>query len=200
MSQRGISFSAPMVRAIIDGHKTVTRRPAWGRSKPMTSFSPPPLSRSVWQGAQPGDRLWVREDVRAEELPDGSDGVRYRADDAWIKIRNSQEAADRWLGLRGGAGTAAIGPWRLARFMPRWCSRITLDLTSVRMQRLKEITDEEAIAEGIIPADAGPDGPVAAFARLWDSIHGPYAWACNPEVVVLGFLVTMGDIDRERAP
>ncbi|SCM71614.1 conserved hypothetical protein [uncultured Pleomorphomonas sp.] len=209
MVDRPILFSAPMVRAIIAGRKTQTRRVMPPR--PLISVS---HGRAVTQHADGvyrapptkfavGDRLWVRETVRAEELEDGTDGVRYLADGAFRPIENSDWAADRWGDLfayRGKRG-ATVPPIH----MPRWVSRLTLLVTDVRVERLRDISEDDAIAEGVAPRPNGGfcvpgvdhpnrDFPYLArptaremYAALWDVINGSGAWAANPWVAAYTF-------------
>ena len=182
-----IIFSAPMVRALLEGRKTQTRRLAW-RPAPViaivTEGHPTQEVRnpSPWQRVQPGDRLWVRETFAAPALMP----TQYRADPP---IR-----CGHWDGERG--------PWKPAIHMPRWASRLTLTVTAVRVQRLQEISEDDAQAEGIVSRVA-PNGhvtwhipdlicgqsPRRAFRLLWDALHGPTAWEANPEVVALSFTV-----------
>lgn len=175
MTERGIIFSAPMVRALLGGTKTQTRRLA-------TS----PLRRCV-----PGDRLWVREtwapyDAQAVAAKDRSKCF-YRADD---EARHDDD-----------------GRWTPSIHMPRWASRITLEVTAVRTEQLQRITEADCLAEG--PEVVGDqrslggaiDGgvmvrtdrdcvyatPRAWYRELWDKLHGAGTWDANPEVVVLTF-------------
>lgn len=143
----------------------------------------------------PGDRLWVRETCKAEELDDGSDGVRYLADDTFAHIRAGAEEAEAWHKLfhyrsQQGAVVPSI-------HMPRWASRIMLEITGVRVERLQDISEDDALAEGI-DAEAGRNtlsfvgmreisGPVAEFSVLWESINGPGSWDANPWVWVVEF-------------
>lgn len=182
-----ISFSPPMVRAIIDGRKQQTRRLAWQGDG---------WRAAQWQRMKPGDGLWVREVVRAEERADGMDGVRYAADDAWLPIANTPEASARWIELRGTLRSdAKAGPWRWPRFMPRWASRLTLTVTAVRVERLQEISEADARAEGVSDEwddyeRYGQSQPYRyGFSALWNTLHGEGAWDANPEVVALSFLV-----------
>lgn len=179
MKERPILFSGPMVRALLAGTKTQTRRvmkvqpPADGYELATcisTTGDRRDEGRQHWlkrdgyrvlDGSQPyfscpygqpGDRLWVRETCRADELPDGLDGVRYLADDHFEPIKNTEGAADQWVSMhhyRGGNGGGLIGPTVPPIHMPRWASRITLDITAVRVERLQDISEADAVAEGI---------------------------------------------------
>ncbi|MEH7827630.1 hypothetical protein [Gemmobacter denitrificans] len=94
-------------------------------------------------------------------------------------------------------------PWRPSIHMPRWASRITLTVTDVRVQRLQQISEADAVAEGVSPISEpndlkwehySPHG--VAFAALWNSLHGHGAWEANPWVVVPTFTVAHGNIDK----
>lgn len=175
MSDRPIIFSAPMVRALLDGRKTQTRRLAWRDRAHRVGQSPAP---SPWQSVRPGERLWVRETCRAEELSrppqvraatreerrvlhrtqvvvlddmDGADGVRYAADDKWVKIENTDAAGNAWVELfhYRGRGAGGVGNLVPALHMPRWASRLTLHVEAVRVERLQDISEDDAQAEGM---------------------------------------------------
>ena len=208
MTDKPILFSAPMVRAILEGRKSQTRRiikpqpdavldgePYWhiggyrtrvGAKNPF--FCP---------YGQPGDRLWVRETCRAEELPSGLDGVRYLADDCFIPIENTEAASDAWLSL-AAYGQRLSGHHKCRKVpaihMPRWASRITLEITGIRMERLQDISESDAMAEGWARRDdLTSDDEVhreAArewFMDIWESINGPGSWCANPWVWVVEF-------------
>lgn len=210
--ERPILFSGDEVRAILDGRKTQTRRPIkcccnqmhLGRLLGTWGLSQPPFQ---WQGdvddvnwqhfgrtpkvgdwiehyqtdvddcasqvvtcpfGVPGDLLWVKETHFLE--CDGV-GVVYRA---------SGEFLEGWTkrGLR----------WRPSIHMPRWASRVTLEVVSVRVERVQEITEDDAIAEGAqcagVPASLTNRG---AFAKLWNKINGPDSWNANPWAWVVEF-------------
>ena len=156
---------------------------------------------------KPGDRLWVRETCRAHEISDqearddtyklefehppyGLDGVIYQADGQFIHIENSPEASEKWVDLyryRGerGAKVPSI-------HMPRWASRITLEITDVRVERLQSISEEDAQAEGALAValDVGAATVWSyreGFKQLWISINGPDSWDANPWVWVVEF-------------
>jgi hypothetical protein len=135
---------------------------------------------------QPGDRLWVRETWRTFKSalsPDDNFGVEYRADGEkvyWPKW----DAAFRDAVPNGGG-------WKPSLFMPRWASRITLEITDVRVERVRDISEADAYAEGIKIGDAdfddlGPN-PIAAFSRLWDDTNGKGAWERNDWVWCISF-------------
>ena len=185
MKERPIIFSGAMVEAILDGRKTQTRR----------VLRPQPVSNSQGGALVPlrpscpygyiGDKLWVRETW----TPDGVDKdaakllkrapVHYRADGE----------APEFLNVK----------WRSPRFMPRWASRITLEITDVRVQRLQAISEEDALAEGVVCNDGSPfiqgipttliQQPREEFMHLWDSINAKrgYGWDSNPWVWAIMF-------------
>lgn len=203
MKDHPILFSAPMVRAILDGRKSQTRRiikpqpdavldgePYWhigGYRTRVGSKNP-----FFCPYGQPGDRLWVRETCRAEELPSGLDGVRYLADEVFIPIENTEDASDAWISL-AAYGQRLSGHPKCRKVpaihMPRWASRITLEITGIRVERLQDISDADALDEGIYPVSTGiyPGAAKAEFRKLWESINSPGSWAANPCVWVVEF-------------
>ena len=196
MADRPIIFSAPMVRALLDGRKARTRRLAWTLPKPNGARS---AGESIdrggfakptpWQKVRPGDRLWIREAWRTLQTWDCL-APRQLADDP-KKITFEADPEHRnplW----------AFGKLRPAIHMPRWASRITLRVTEVRRQRLHEITDADARAEGTTIVEGGLR-PVEAFMQLWDHLHGGGAWRANPEIVRLSFSVAKINIDTQEA-
>lgn len=208
--QRPIIFSAPMVRAILAGQKTQTRRLVTPAPQDAVDGAGQPLAVTLdhHQG-EPwprvaiglcitrqavryavGMRLWVRETCRAEELEDGLDGVRFLADDAFIPIANTRRASECWGDLfhYRGRGKGRIGNPVPSIHMPRWASRLTLQVEAVRIERLQAITEQDAFAEGVEAAGWTPDrSPRLAFRTLWEALHGPAAWHRNPHVAVLTF-------------
>lgn len=200
MADKPILFSAPMVRALLAGRKTQTRRVLQTRADPggvifdgaggQMDYFPPEEGHGRPTYAV-NDHLWVREAWRADAEYDdltpsemgGEEPIRYDADGAH----------QTW----GYPAISKIGRYRHARFMPRWASRLTLIVTDVRLQRLNDITRGDAMAEGCpFPnMQAGPD-PRDWFRDLWASLHGPDAWGQNPFVAVYGFTVHHSNIDR----
>jgi hypothetical protein len=156
----------------------------------------------------------VRENCRAEELPNGRDGVRFLADNNFVPILDTPEAADAWVTLNHYGQGRGTGP-RCGRrvpsiHMPRWASRLTLTVTDVRVERLQNITEDDARAEGVERDEDVPGGWVDyrapgtqccliasdSFASLWESIHGPEAWNANPWVCAISFEVRRRNIDH----
>lgn len=194
MRERPILFSAPMVRAILDGSKTQTRRVVKGTAGwdffEGTGVEMP--IESCPYGVA-GDRLWVREAWRPIERSDGMDGIEFRADGAFEAIANTPAAADAWCDVYHRPGRK--DRWRPGIHMPRWASRIDLEITEVRVERLQSITEDDARAEGVV-ATYNPEGDCwtdgkhrTAFEYAWNEINGwmPNAWAQNPWVWVVGF-------------
>lgn len=206
MPEKPILFSGEMVRAIMEGRKTQTRRviqpkptdgptPLYHHGKRVYGLSNAlgiPEALGIWDVCpygRPGDKLWVRETWRCEERGEhGLDGVCYKADGKFIPIQNTKEASDAWLDARREGD-----PWRPSIFMPRWASRITLEVVSVRVERVQEISREDCFAEGIaFPEKLGPERMFAArisYQGLWDRINAKrgFGWDVNPWVWVINF-------------
>lgn len=217
MTDRPILFSAPMVLAILDGQKTQTRRvmkpqphfydPAEGfplGADRRTSVSwkenhvEPDTLRAMSPYGGATDRLWVRETCRAEEREsDHLDGVRYFADDYWRPIENTAEAANKWLdlfhyGKHGPAEGSLAGASVPSIHMPRWASRILLEIESIRVERLNDCSEADALAEGsqhpsLVPIVGAGWSSRDMYARLWEHINGAGSWAANPWVWVVEF-------------
>lgn len=185
MKERPILFNAPMVRAILAGTKTQTRRVVMPpRKKGCHDLDAlAQHQRGLCPYGRPGDRLWVREAWRAFK-----DGALY--EDAGVEVDYRATPA-AWA-------KDSDAPWKPSIHMPRWASRITLEITDVRVERLQEIcaSANDILAEGIIyDADAPVIGPCEAdagdlveqFSDLWDSINSPGSWDENPWVWVIEF-------------
>lgn len=220
MTDRPILFSAPMVRALMAGTKTQTRRVAnfitedapgvfharnaGGGCAGMTETEVP-IHAPVYARFAVGDRLYVREHWKTSI---GNDGVKPR--DLGPKTPVLYLADDA---RSEGYPVGTPGQHRQAMHMPRWASRLTLIVTDVRVERLQDISEADAIAEGIqsyhpsqsivtffhhtIPEyrNHGFINARRAYEDLWDSINGPGAWDANPWVVAVSFDVRRGNID-----
>jgi hypothetical protein len=143
---------------------------------------------------KPGDTLWVREtwaDLTEThgtrwEKRDPETGLYKRGVEPFVWHRADGDQPDI------GDGKPMSEPWRPSIYMPRWASRITLEVKGIRVERLHDITEDDARAEGCDPV-VHPDGAVdcgtrkTTFARLWNDINGPGAWEANPWVWVISF-------------
>ena len=205
-----ILFSAPMVRAILEGRKTMTRRvvkfhkSVSEHSWWMEAHEIGPAEFIFWSGPQkvdpgftksvykagdgircpygiPGDRLWVRETHAWIEGDSPSD---YETGSGWIY--RASLAPEHDDGLK----------WKPSIFMPRLASRILLEVVSVRVERLQDITRSDIKAEGLVcPSELHSDDLeynyrqwyIDEWIRLWKSINGPESWEQNPWVWVIGF-------------
>lgn len=209
MKSTPILFSAPMICAILSGAKTQTRRAGKVQSDSFTELgihyirhatkgeiiqatyrAYPKGGTARWAICEcpygiPGDRLWVRETWGVEANDMERRAVRYRAD-----------------------GVGLLGDWRPSIYMPRWASRLTLEIVSVRVERVQDISEADAVAEGIEqfpdgswrdyiaskPAYNQCDTARDSYRTLWDSINGQprqgkpdVSWAANPWVWVIEF-------------
>lgn len=204
MKERPILMSAPMVRAILSGAKAQTRRVIkppptehiardgrpmlrWHGSKfrgcqLWAEDFPATMAKMYCPHGRAGDRLWVREAFAIVDQSDYELCIRYKADerDDWW-INPGAEQREKYTGARFDSR------WRPGIHMPRWASRLTLEISGIRVERVQEISHEDVIAEG------GPFGHSSTsdedFAALWDSINEArgFGWQANPYVWVLTF-------------
>ncbi|AZI98040.1 hypothetical protein ACLVXF_25800 [Klebsiella pneumoniae] len=196
ISERGMIFNAEMVRALLDGRKTQTRRPIKWKQTRFTEIgeredgSKWPWSEDAehacdfWHpcpfGAV-GDRIWVREAFRVHSRATDVATLVYKASE-----RNSWTEQTRRVPVAVCNKPATPEKWTPSLHMPRWASRIMLEITGVRVERLRSMSQDDARAEGVIAA-SGPMEAGLAFRELWDSIYGEESWKANPWVWVIKF-------------
>jgi hypothetical protein len=194
MRSRPILFSAPMVRALLAGTKTQTRRVVKARADkdmgPRCVLQPHEIAGEVNGGnyrnsvhGEPGDRLWVRETWAVPHRYDhlGPSNIPP------LDVRTHYAASEERGGLR----------WRPSIHMCRWASRITLEVTGVRVERLQDISQADALAEGIVQTHGGYGLPAGehfhaadqreSYLSLWEAINGTGSVQANPWVWVLEF-------------
>ena len=202
MTERPILFSAPMVRALLAGTKTQTRRVV----KPQPDTRPgmnctrlifkdrkgaplldealeapePRIYVSLCPYGQPGDRLYVREAFSGPHCMGSAPPSKWgRSSGIWYWADGNPTAGD-WTKPKPGI------------HMPRWASRITLEVTAVRVERLQDISEADAMSEGSLDWAAEQDTPVRdlqearlVYRQLWEDINGPGSWDANPWVWVV---------------
>ena len=216
VKEHPILFSAPMVRALLDGSKTKTRRVL--KPQPpedvvriaVENFTPIVSDKHGDQqpgpeifGAydmtgswgtkcphgQPGDRLWVRESWAPDPPCDGTWGYTE-----WAGCREGRIAGvpERFRHpqhcIYAATWKGAPLRWTPSIHMPRWASRITLDVTGVRVERLQDISDADSLAEGVDRTNTSiPGYAKERYRQRWESINGPGSWDENPWVWVIEF-------------
>lgn len=218
MTVRPILFSGPMIKALLDGRKSQTRRVL--KPQPPEGFAflgiYSPRLTAVFEDLSldarkdhavrlpyaPGDLLWCRESLQAESNDQGHRWITYRA--------------DRSLPVSGHIRWDWQRDTLPSIHMPRWASRLTLRVIGVRVERLQDISEADAIAEGcwpyfdgenpeLVPTPDGHDdiemfplrGPIDDFHRLWDSLNARRApWDSNPWVAAASFSVIKANVDQ----
>lgn len=209
MKERPILFSGAMARAILDGSKTQTRRVVkkdggllnYGAAQFVKDGLWYPTSPSGKAGlvppiicpyGQPGDRLWVREQYKISEWMPSYATIEYTAND------HKKTFVRQYLQGRI-TEPVSVNNLRPSIFMPRWASRITLEITGVRVERLHDISEKDAISEGVTYTGPFPmavlsgflpapdDLAIKEFKILWESINGAESWYANPWVWVIEF-------------
>lgn len=244
MKERPILFSAPMVKALLEGRKTMTRRIV--KPEPVRSLErteaisetfeihrargwrwkdtyvsddlPGGLSAGIWERSpygEPGDRLWAKETwwhhgqwrLNWNGKPNDWhwDGWQPKNENAHLDDLRRFDRPDAGIVSTKDNREAGAMVWRLrpSLYLPRWASRITLEVTDVRVERLQDITADDAVAEGIArePNQCGCEfcsrtsqmcpatatGVIEEFRDLWVGINGVESWASNPWVWVVSF-------------
>ena len=217
-----ILLSGEMVRAILDGRKTQTRRPLKPQPDYLHDAAP---YQKIWMSplkcpfGKVGDRLWVREtfcleyQVESDQKPPFTDGrpIRWEfagmesdpegADSIWLQTHYRATDPTPELAYEDSDGEPTVR-WKPSIHMPRWASRITLEITDIRIERLQEITEEDAKAEGVLPCphplsktdecldcylDAGEYA--CSFLNLWNGLYAKQGLGVdvNPWVWVITF-------------
>ena len=225
---RPILFSAPMIRALLEGRKTQTRRIMPHQDWLAQAYSPIVSGNAIFNYAGEeevsrarfavGDRLWVRETFQVYGCYETELGF-----ELGYPIKGPLPKEE----LRSNAvvfrADDQIGPWRSPIHMPRWASRLTLIVTGVKVERLQDISATDAEAEGVVWESADPpfyyvpgifphsrtavgieepgSSPhaVRSYAKLWGEINGPGSWNENPWVAAISFCVIKANIDKIEA-
>ena len=194
MTDRPIIVSPPMIIAAMNDTKTMTRRLAWTKTTEIHHSDGPVFHKngwecvdspgdgfevwgkpSIWQKVEPGDRLWVRERFARKAI-----GYFFPSD----------------------VDGTVYQSWSPSIHMPREASRMTWIVTGTKIERLQDISEADAKAEGAkrLPTPIMPDSTHRrGFEHLWNMLHGRGAWDANPEVVAITFIVHMTNIDRMAA-
>lgn len=219
---RPILMQGPLVIQSLEGKKTNTRRIlkpqpfrdgddgtlVWKEGRVLT---PDRVAQNCPYG-KPGDLLWVRENWKPDTDGDVS-CISYEADKSSIHIENTQEAANRWLEARRTEEQYPyLRPtrWRPSIHMPRWASRLTLEIENVSIEQLQEITNSDALREGVEFRDGcygvwrpngtmvcgGGDDAIDAFRCLWININGTGSWDKNPWVWVVRYKAHKKNVDK----
>lgn len=188
MKERPIQFKGEMVRAILEGRKSQTRRtkglkdineepdcwkPFWFNDRgqnlivsweSVNRLVAPNIETKCPYGKK-GHRLWVKETYRVFSGDEGTNGIFYKADGKFI---------NSFL-------------WKSSMFMPRWASRILLEITDISVERLQDISEKDATSEGVAFTKYLNANARYHFMELWNKINGKCPWELNPWVWVINF-------------
>lgn len=197
-------FNAPMVRALLDGRKTMTRRALKPQPQCVTGL---------------GKRIYADADWRKSWRANGDDDLRYAVGDRiWVRetwkphsvfaeLKPRDIPVSRIFYSADPGYAPSNTPWHPSIHMPRWASRLTLTVIEVTVERLQDIPRQDALDEGLswmaptygVPgmASTWAGDPRDAFAALWDALYGPGAWDGNPWVQAPRFTVAHHNIDAE---
>ncbi|WP_413466858.1 hypothetical protein [Pantoea agglomerans] len=219
MRERPIIFNADMVRAVLDGRKTQTRRIIQSPAKNMQASGHKVIEYrepgDKWYGEHVfsmrnqsgtwcdytkeqflakcpfgavGDRLWVRETFRVHSRATDVATLVYKASE-----QQSWTQQTHRVPIEKCNKPAVVDTWTPSIHMPRWASRITLEITCVRVERLNSMTEKDALAEGCLGGHDSIPGyqysatPHEHFHHVWQSIYGADSWQANPWVWVIEF-------------
>ena len=204
MKERGMIFNSEMVRAILDGRKTQTRRIM--KVQPESNQLGLLLITDSTKHSDIGKYHWAESNATGNHVrsklfscPFGAVGDRIWVRETWARYNIDQNSHDIAYRATTPEDWPEEGRWRPSIHMPRWASRILLEITDVRVERLNSIHDVDAMREGIqnlttcshadfgIPGVVNAQHPVRAFQLLWESIYGADSWRANQWVWVIEF-------------
>jgi len=188
MKEHPIIFSGESVRSILEGRKSMTRRVVTGNALKMLTTAPADVVARDMPKYALGNRLWVRESYC---LCDNGTVHSYKAD--------YPKPNAFWKDGQKDFGRNEDYSWKSSMFMPRKASRITLEVTDIRLEHVQDISEEDALAEGMYGKYEGPnykygskrEGVLSQYRRLWDSLNAKrgYPWKSNPRVWGVSFKV-----------
>lgn len=221
MKERPILFSTPMVQAILAGNKTQTRRIIKSPAKNMQESGQEVIKRNPDNDPWYKDRIWSMRTQQGlwgdytnkqflEFCPYGQIGDQLWVRETWQPWKRTNIEYDEWEPLPVSrfeeadsieyrASSDSLGPWKPSIHMPRSESRIQLEITNIRVERLQDISEADAKAEGInhcpkriVKPHSNPVEYIEVSAKdyfqdLWESINGPESWTANPWVWVIEF-------------
>lgn len=196
MKEKPILFSTPMVQAILSGHKTQTRRIV--KQNEIDKIANCILSNhhiSLICKYKIGDTLWVRETWQQECVPVSDDfGVGFKATGNYLYKANGSMLPPK-------SSSLSFSKWKPSIFMPREACRLFLEVTNIKVEKLQDISEQDAIKEGCIRNNKPHNGwcfmdgiystdtPEYAYECLWKHINGEQSWNYNPYVWVIDFKV-----------
>lgn len=207
MTERGMIFNVEMVRAILDVRKTQTRRIVKGTDGAVKFCKEWDINgEEIFVVLDEKDHTGMNPVLGAISCPFGGVGDRIWVRETWARYNIDQNSHDIAYRATTPADWPEEGRWRPSIHMPRWASRILLEITDVRVERLNVISEEDARAEGVgiavwfaakgVPesewTSLGEQGAMQAshinkFATLWESIYGAESWKANSWVWVIEF-------------
>ncbi|ENQ1389153.1 hypothetical protein ACEOEZ_003897 [Enterobacter hormaechei] len=202
MKERGMIFNGEMVCAILDGKKTQTRRimkvqPSDGFHPTHNGYdldlnahwyTPGVIDKNGYLQPAKKDVFGVADENEGYTCPFGAVGDRIWVRETFSPVPDHEEPAGCSAILYAADGNGPYGKWVPSIHMPRWASRITLEITGVRVERLNSISDSDASKEGCCIADMESGDCLSdVFVRLWTSIYGDESWKVNPWVWVIEF-------------
>ena len=197
-------FNAEMVRAILDGRKTQTRRimkvqpdtPEFGLRRIIESSIANEIGMYFWSQE---DARGIKARSKQFSCPYGDVGDHIWVRETFCAVPDNDEPAGCSALLYAADGNGPYGKWTPSIHMPRWASRLTLEITGVRVERLRDLSEDDAKSEGITPPSGGvlPGWEYRInFRDLWMSIYGADNWEANPWVWVIEFKVALNVQDN----
>ncbi len=204
-----ITFNDEMINAILEGRKNQTRRPFKGTTEYKGPYNPAYMEvhkdslgwKDVCSYGKVGDKIWVRESwgVGCRPCPFRGDyeGIEYKAECKLLEDNDSLNLYEVNVPSGDCLSNYHSKSWKRPSSMPEWASRITLEITNIRVEKVQDITPEDAIREGYpfgLPEPKTKDEYIDWFRNVWDKIYAKkgFGWNENPYCWVIEFKVLEG--------